>query len=325
MNANKAESMNTQPNSDAKAGQTQAKVKRRHTGQAKRSMQRRVGPVTSMLPTDAPTAAKSAAAQEANARSQLPSGHTQPATPKMNLEAFGPVHAVGPSNAPALEGRGLTKTAVQGAAQIHERLGVLVEVAALSVVAVASASRLDDAAFLSKRRDAAGKAGACLARIECSSRARVTSPPSAASPPPTISSARVDRSLQRTAWPGANRARAAKDRPSGFAIPRGQGQVQQPLVGMAITARCPPCSPGPGGREQLWIRRQELGDPPATGEAALLGESVQIHRPVMHGRFGKRQGAMAHFAPESAPLGYETTWPSDRRSADPLSKTERTP
>jgi len=83
----------------------------------------------------------------------------------MNLEAFGPVHAVGTSNAPALEGRGLTKTAVQGAAQIHERLGVLVEVAALSVVAVASASRLDDAAFLSKRRDAAGKAGACLARI----------------------------------------------------------------------------------------------------------------------------------------------------------------
>ena len=225
----------------------------------------------------------------------------------------------------ALEGRGLTKTAVQGAAQIHERLGVLVEVAALSVVAVASASRLDDAAFLSKRRDAAGKAGACLARIECSSRARVTSPPSAASPRPTISSARVDRSLQRTAWPGADRARAAKDRPSGFAIPRGQRQEQQPLVGMAITARCPLCSPGPGGREQLWIRRQELGDPPATGEAALLGESVQIHRPVMHGRFGKRQGAMAHFAPESAPPGYETTWPSDRRSADPLSKTERTP
>jgi hypothetical protein len=154
MSANKAAGTNTQPNPDAKAGQTQAKVKRRHTGQAKRSMQRRIGPVTSMLPTDAPTAAKSAAAQEANARSRLANGHTQRATPEMNLEAFGPVHSVCTSNALALEERGLAKTAVQGAAQIHERLGVLIEVAALSVVAVASASRLDDAAFLSKRRDA---------------------------------------------------------------------------------------------------------------------------------------------------------------------------
>lgn len=107
-------------------------------------------------------------------------------------------------------------------------------------------------------------------------------------------------------------------------IPRGLGRVDQPgeqlverqreesqplaRVGSVVpTAGGPLLRALPCGREEVGPVRQELRDPPVVGEAALLGEVVQVlHGRIMDGAgFGSKGRTYLNCVPDgtSAPSG----------------------
>ena len=130
------------------------KAKRKRRGASKRSAQRRVGRPVSMQPIALATPAKSAAAQEANGRTAVAAGRKERADAETNTQAFKAIKSVCVKFSVGLDARGLPAVVVHGAELLCERLAVIVEVEAMSATAAPTLAALDDAAFLSKRRDA---------------------------------------------------------------------------------------------------------------------------------------------------------------------------
>jgi hypothetical protein len=150
----KSKSKNKQADqTSSQAGAEKTTNPRKHTGAARRAARAQVGAVKAFQAIGVGTPAKSAAAQLANARSQYATGRKERADAKANAEAFKAVKAYCVKYASELTARGLPAVAVHGAELNCDQLAIIVEVEALSATPIASTKTLDQAAFVSKRRD----------------------------------------------------------------------------------------------------------------------------------------------------------------------------
>src|SRR5665213_1160170 len=142
--------MSQTKSSEAKKQSTEAapKARRKHTGVAKRMGAKRVGKRVSLVLTDAATPARSAEAQLKNSRSEIAGGRKDRNAAHVNVEAFSLIRTMCAKLMSELTSRGLTSSMVNGAVIVHDRLGVIVEVEALSATAGPSPELLDKVAFI---------------------------------------------------------------------------------------------------------------------------------------------------------------------------------
>jgi hypothetical protein len=152
---NKQDTKPQKAGQDAQNNTEQEKLaKKRRTGAARRQARVKYGAPTELQDINGATPEKAEKIQERNGRAKTATGHKERADAAANVEASDEIFAICDAHQVALGERGTGKNAVGGAKRIAARLAVAVELAALSVVGATVTASLDDAALVSKRRDA---------------------------------------------------------------------------------------------------------------------------------------------------------------------------